>query len=139
MSSDWNRLCSEMTDTRDSDMANIDLDWDVEGIIQAEESVKGMLDVISQKTQADSGTFWCWDGRVSLTTLVSVPDRMADSTTHSPTLGDRSLQKTVWKGTTDKGPRPRMDCGLARPEGNIPMQDPWRHGYTWLLASNHKI
>jgi hypothetical protein len=49
-------------------MANVSLDWDVEGIIQVEESVKGMLDVISSKNADDSGTFWCWDGRVSLTT-----------------------------------------------------------------------
>lgn len=46
-------------------MANIDLDWDVEGIIQADESVRGMLDVINKKDKTDSGTFWCWDGRVS--------------------------------------------------------------------------
>lgn len=46
-------------------MANIDLDWDVAGIIQADESVRGMLQVIDAKGKADSGTFWCWDGRVS--------------------------------------------------------------------------
>jgi hypothetical protein len=47
-------------------MANIDLDWDVEGIIQANESVKGMLEVINSKDHTDSGTFWCWDGRVRI-------------------------------------------------------------------------
>ena len=47
-------------------MANIDLDWDVEGIIKIEESVAGMLRVISMKDSDCSGTFWCWDGRVSL-------------------------------------------------------------------------
>ena len=31
------------------DMANNDLGWDVEGIIQPEESVKGMLEVIESK------------------------------------------------------------------------------------------
>lgn len=46
-------------------MANIDTDWDVEGIIQPEESVRGMLEVISTKGPKESGTFWCWDGRVS--------------------------------------------------------------------------
>ena len=55
----------EVADTLPRDMANIDVDWDVEGIIQADESVRGMLDVISKKDKADSGTFWCWDGRVS--------------------------------------------------------------------------
>jgi hypothetical protein len=52
-------------------MANISLDWDIEGIIQVEESVKGMLDVISTKNGDDSGTFWCWDGRVSITTCLA--------------------------------------------------------------------
>jgi NAD(P)-dependent dehydrogenase (short-subunit alcohol dehydrogenase family) len=47
------------------DMANINLDWEVEGIIQADESVKGMLQVIESKGKDDTGTFWCWDGKVS--------------------------------------------------------------------------
>ncbi|KIW86108.1 hypothetical protein Z517_01502 [Fonsecaea pedrosoi CBS 271.37] len=47
-----------------TDMANIDLDWDVEGIITPEESVTKMLKVIREKGKDDSGTFWCWDGRV---------------------------------------------------------------------------
>ncbi len=46
------------------DMANIDVDWEVEGIISPEESVTKMLKVISEKGKDDSGTFWCWDGRV---------------------------------------------------------------------------
>lgn len=48
-------------------MANIDLDWEVEGIIQPDESVRGMLEVIEKKNKDDSGSFWCWDGRVSRT------------------------------------------------------------------------
>lgn len=47
-------------------MANVELGWEVEGIIQPEESVQGMLSVIESKGSSDSGTFWCWDGRVSL-------------------------------------------------------------------------
>lgn len=46
-------------------MANIDVDWEVEGIISPKESVKGVLQVLGQKSKTDSGTFWCWDGRVS--------------------------------------------------------------------------
>jgi hypothetical protein len=46
-------------------MANIDLDWEVEGIITPEESVTKMLEVFATKGKDDSGTFWCWDGRVS--------------------------------------------------------------------------
>ena len=49
-----------------TDMANIDVDWEVEGIISPAESVRGMLEVIAGKDDTDSGTFWCWDGRVSL-------------------------------------------------------------------------
>lgn len=45
-------------------MANIDLDWEVDGIITPEESVTKMLKVIGEKDKDDSGTFWCWDGRV---------------------------------------------------------------------------
>jgi len=47
-------------------MANIDVEWDVEGIISPEESVTKMLEVIEQKGKRDTGTFWCWDGRVCL-------------------------------------------------------------------------
>lgn len=47
-----------------SDMANINVDWDVEGIIKAPESVKGMLKVVQGRTFKDTGTFWTWEGRV---------------------------------------------------------------------------
>jgi len=47
-----------------TDMANnITVDWEVEGIIQAPESVSKMLKVIDEKDKFQSGTFWCWDGR----------------------------------------------------------------------------
>ena len=45
-------------------MANISVDWEVEGIITPEESVTKMLKVFATKSRDDSGTFWCWDGRV---------------------------------------------------------------------------
>lgn len=48
-----------------SDMGAIEVEWEVEGIISAQESVEGMLKVISSKGSNDSGGFWCWDGRVS--------------------------------------------------------------------------
>jgi hypothetical protein len=53
-----------------SDMANIDVQWEVEGIITPEESVTKMLVVFAEKGKDDSGTFWCWDGRVSTRTVV---------------------------------------------------------------------
>ncbi|RMZ76338.1 hypothetical protein DV738_g5009, partial [Chaetothyriales sp. CBS 135597] len=46
-----------------TDMADISLDWEVEGIISPEESVRGMLQVIASKAKDDSGTFWCWNGK----------------------------------------------------------------------------
>ncbi|KZF20037.1 3-oxoacyl-reductase [Xylona heveae TC161] len=46
-----------------TDMANVSLDWDVEGIITPAESVAGMLRVIPTKRTAHSGTFWTWEGK----------------------------------------------------------------------------
>jgi hypothetical protein len=46
-------------------MADINLGWDVEGILTPKESVEAMLRVIADKTPEQSGTFWTWDGRVS--------------------------------------------------------------------------
>jgi hypothetical protein len=40
--------------------------WDVGTLLETNESVEGMLKVIGEKNHNDSGTFWCWDGRVSL-------------------------------------------------------------------------
>ncbi|EXK83371.1 hypothetical protein FOQG_12388 [Fusarium oxysporum f. sp. raphani 54005] len=37
--------------------------WDVGTLLEPDESVSGMLKVISEKDHNDSGTFWCWDGR----------------------------------------------------------------------------
>jgi hypothetical protein len=51
-------------------MANIDLGWEVKGSIEADESVRGMLKVIEEKDE--TGSFWCWDGRVSNPLLICV-------------------------------------------------------------------
>ncbi|KAK8869232.1 short-chain dehydrogenase [Apiospora arundinis] len=48
----------------ETDMANVNLSWDVKGSISPQESVSGMLKVIADKSVDDSGTFWCWDGRM---------------------------------------------------------------------------
>lgn len=53
------------TDHVNSDMADIELGWEVKGSIRPSESVSGMLKVIAEKVVDDTGTFWCWDGRVS--------------------------------------------------------------------------
>ena len=52
--------------TPGSDMASFEHEWDVDGIMSPEESVSGMLEVIVARTRQDSGTFWRWDGQVSL-------------------------------------------------------------------------
>jgi hypothetical protein len=49
-----------------SDMANIDVEWEVEGILTPQESVEKMLAVITQKTIEDTGTFWTWEGKVRI-------------------------------------------------------------------------
>lgn len=48
-------------------MANISLDWEVEGIISARESVHAMIEVIETKSTQASGKFYTWDGRVRMT------------------------------------------------------------------------
>ena len=52
-------------------MANVSLGWEVDGIINADESVTGMLRVVEQKTMLDTGTFWTWEGNVGLWFLPS--------------------------------------------------------------------
>jgi len=47
-----------------TDMADIDVEWEVEGILTPQESVEKMLTVILGKTISDSGTFWTWEGKV---------------------------------------------------------------------------
>jgi len=61
-----------------TDMANIDVDWEVEGIISPEESVEKMLKVIDEKDKSQSGTFWCWDGRVRVLNCVHARVPSAD-------------------------------------------------------------
>jgi hypothetical protein len=47
-------------------MANIDADWPIEGLLTPQESVEKMLAVIPDKTIDDTGTFWTWEGKVSI-------------------------------------------------------------------------
>lgn len=47
-----------------TDMANLDLGWDVVGQMSVEESVGACIGVVESKTPADSGSFWQWDGQV---------------------------------------------------------------------------
>ncbi|KAF5230161.1 hypothetical protein FAUST_9954 [Fusarium austroamericanum] len=47
-------------------MNSIDIPWDCGPLLEADESVRGMLNVVEEKKSEDSGTFWCWDGRQTL-------------------------------------------------------------------------
>lgn len=49
-------------------MANTTVGWEVEGIISPAESVAGMLRVIETKDMRHTGTFWTWQGNVSVFT-----------------------------------------------------------------------
>lgn len=46
------------------DMANIDVAWEVEGVITPEESVTALIKVIESKGIQHSGTFWTWENKV---------------------------------------------------------------------------
>lgn len=48
-----------------TDMANIQVSWDVQGIITPEESVMKMIEVIKSKGIQHSGTFWTYENQVS--------------------------------------------------------------------------
>lgn len=50
-----------------TDMANIQLPWEVQGVITPEESVSKMIEVIKSKGIQHSGTFWTWENKVSRT------------------------------------------------------------------------
>ncbi|KAJ9649419.1 hypothetical protein H2199_000194 [Coniosporium tulheliwenetii] len=46
-----------------TDMSNINVPWQVEGIITPEQSVVAMIDVIQSKGIQHSGTFWTWQNQ----------------------------------------------------------------------------
>ncbi|KAF2834654.1 NAD(P)-binding protein [Patellaria atrata CBS 101060] len=48
-----------------TDMSNINVPWEIEGVITPEQSVTAMIDVIQSKGIQHSGTFWTWQNQVS--------------------------------------------------------------------------
>ena len=48
-----------------TDMADIEVAWDVEGQMTPTESVGKCVEVIERKGYGDSGSFWTWEGKVS--------------------------------------------------------------------------
>jgi NAD(P)-dependent dehydrogenase (short-subunit alcohol dehydrogenase family) len=55
-----------------TDMANVQLPWEVHGIISPEESVTKMIEVIKSKGIQHSGTFWTYENKVSPCSCVFV-------------------------------------------------------------------
>lgn len=51
-----------------TDMANIDVGWDVGGQMSPAESISSCLSVIESKGMKDNGTFWTWENKVILLT-----------------------------------------------------------------------
>lgn len=51
-------------------MADLDLPWEVEGVITPEVSVSAMIDVIQSKGIQHSGTFWTWENKASASRLI---------------------------------------------------------------------
>lgn len=48
-----------------TDMAKIELAWEVVGQMTAEESVRSCLKTLDCKSREDHGTFWTWDNKAS--------------------------------------------------------------------------
>lgn len=46
------------------DMSNIEIPWEVEGVMTPEQSVSAMIPVIETRGIQHSGTFWTWEGKV---------------------------------------------------------------------------
>ncbi|RMY51609.1 hypothetical protein D0864_14390 [Hortaea werneckii] len=46
-----------------TDMAKIEVEWDMGDQLTPEESVSGCLKTIESKSQIDSGTFWTWENK----------------------------------------------------------------------------
>jgi hypothetical protein len=63
-------------------MANIDLGWEVDGIMTPRESVSAMIKVIESKGIQHSGTFWTWENKVC--DSVDMPGRFPDSCSNTP-------------------------------------------------------
>ncbi|KAL9124429.1 MAG: hypothetical protein Q9217_006238 [Psora testacea] len=63
-----------------TDMANVSIDWEIEGSISPQESVYGMLDVITTKDMRHTGTFWTWQGNVDASMVEALTPFGATST-----------------------------------------------------------
>lgn len=80
-----------------SEMSEVDLSWEVKGSISPAESVSAMLHVISEKGEGNSGTFFCWDGRVSIFIFRSVFKSCTDWMLNRATPGVAEALSSAWK------------------------------------------
>ncbi len=46
-------------------MSNIEIPWEIEGVMTPEQSVSSMIPVIESRGIQHSGTFWTWEGKVN--------------------------------------------------------------------------
>jgi len=46
-------------------MSNIEIPWEIEGVMTPEQSVSSMIPVIESRGMQHSGTFWTWEGKVN--------------------------------------------------------------------------
>lgn len=70
-------------------MGNINVPWEVEGVITVEQSVVAMIDVIQSKGIQHSGTFWTWENRVGDPSIEN--DKLLTLSQNSRILGNCSL------------------------------------------------
>jgi NAD(P)-dependent dehydrogenase (short-subunit alcohol dehydrogenase family) len=76
-----------------TDMANVQLPWEVQGIITPEESVTKMIEVIKSKGIQHSGTFWTYENKVSHPSSIII-FTFADP--NSPMFGDDFTSYNVY-------------------------------------------
>jgi hypothetical protein len=76
-------------------MANIELPWEVHGIITPEESVRNMIQVIKSKGIQHSGTFWTWENKVCNTIFCLTLADLTCSRIHGDPVLSPSLLSSV--------------------------------------------
>jgi hypothetical protein len=100
-------------------MANIQLPWEVHGIITPEESVRNMIQVIKSKGIQHSGTFWTWENKVCNTIFCLTPADLICSRTHGDSVLSPSLPGTSpnYAPSSDSGipSHPLTDASYSLP------------------------
>lgn len=82
-----------------TDMADVEVEWVVEGVMQPEESVRMCIEVIEARTSEESGTFWTWKDEVSLG-VIWYSNRRTDGIVQAISVvasGTRTVQREILK------------------------------------------